>query len=45
MRKNEAEARRNFDRAVQLGYSATGAQLLLRRILARGNSAAGQILQ
>ena len=45
MRKNEAEARRNFDRAVQLGYSATGAQLLLRRILARGNSAAGQLLQ
>jgi tetratricopeptide (TPR) repeat protein len=42
LRRDEVAARRQFQRAVDLGYSATGAQLLLRKALARANEAAGK---
>jgi tetratricopeptide (TPR) repeat protein len=45
LRKDEAGARRQLQRAVDLGYSATGAQLLLRRALARANEAIGRALE
>jgi tetratricopeptide (TPR) repeat protein len=45
LRRDDAEARRNFERAVSLGFSSTGAQLVARRILARANVAAGAALK
>ena len=40
MRKDGAKAQREFQRAVDLGYSPTGAQQLLRRVLAKMNEEA-----
>jgi tetratricopeptide (TPR) repeat protein len=37
MRRDEANARREMSRAVQLGYSPAGAERILRRALARAN--------
>lgn len=45
LRGQESHARRQFQKAVDLGYSPTGAQQLLRRALARANEAAGKILE
>jgi len=45
LRRDDAEARRNFDRAASLGFSSAGAQLVARQILARANVAAGAALK
>jgi tetratricopeptide (TPR) repeat protein len=41
IRRDRATAHRHMSRAVQLGYSPTGAQQVLRRALARGNATIG----
>lgn len=45
MRKDGAKAQREFQRAVDLGYSPTGAQQILRRVLAKINKEAGKKLE
>lgn len=45
MRKDLATAESHLRRAVELGYSPTGAQLLLRRLLALANESAGHMLK
>jgi tetratricopeptide (TPR) repeat protein len=45
MHGNEAVARRELRRAVELGYSPVGAQQVMRRILARSNEGAGKLLE
>lgn len=45
MRGQESHARRHFQRAVDLGYSATGAQQALAKALARANQAVGKVLE
>jgi tetratricopeptide (TPR) repeat protein len=44
MRNDTATTQREIRRAVDLGYNPTGAQLLLRRLLARANESAGRML-
>ena len=45
LRGDEMRARRELQRAVDLGYSASGAQLLMRKALARANELAGKTLE
>lgn len=45
LRGDETRARRELQRAVDLGYSPSGAQVLLRKALARANQSAGKTLE
>ena len=45
MRRNEAVAKREIRRAVELGYSPAGAEQVMRKILARSNEGTGRMLE